>query len=121
MTAYRCCEHCDLDPETGLCWAHKIGHGGSCLKCPEKSGGRLPRTPGVDPELVPVIRQAAEWLAAAGYPIEFRMPDLPPPPALWEALVDVIHEDKNGIWHGKRLSREETESWLRDEMGDDRA
>lgn len=65
------------------------------------------------------LRQAAEWLAATGYPIDFRMPDLPPPPALFSALVDVVHEDADGKWHGNELTRDETESWLRCEMGED--
>lgn len=63
------------------------------------------------------LREAAEWLASTGYPIDFRMPDLPPPPALFAALVDVVHQDAGGEWHGNELTRDETESWLLDEMG----
>ena len=63
------------------------------------------------------LTAAAEWLVATGYPVEFTMPDLPPPPALWSALVDVIHADADGKWHGNELTRDEVEAWLRFEAG----
>lgn len=64
------------------------------------------------------LREAAEWLAnAIGFPVEVKMPDAPPPAALWDALVDVVHEDADGRWHGHELSREDVAAWLRDENG----
>ena len=65
-----------------------------------------------------VLAEAAAWIAdSIGYPIETRMPDYPMPQALWDALVDHIHADRSGDWHGNTLDREETESWLADEAG----
>ena len=63
------------------------------------------------------LTAAAEWLAATGYPVDFTLPDSPPPPGLFEALVDVVHADKDGYWHGNELTRDEVDSWLRCEAG----
>lgn len=64
------------------------------------------------------LRQAAAWIAESiGYPVEVKMPDHPMPEALWQALVDHVHEDASGRWHGNELGREDTESWLADEAG----
>jgi hypothetical protein len=64
------------------------------------------------------LAEAAAWIAEAiGYPIETRMPDHPMPAALWDALVDHIHADEAGKWHGNELDRDETESWLACEAG----
>lgn len=68
------------------------------------------------------LREAADWLARTGYPVQFTMPDLPPPASLFAALVDVVHADKTGEWHGNELTRDEVEFWLQDEAGlNDRA
>lgn len=67
------------------------------------------------------LREAAEWVAnSIGYPIETAMPDHPMPAALWSALVDVVHEDADGHWHGNSLDREDVDSWLCEEAGRDR-
>lgn len=63
------------------------------------------------------LRAAAEWLAEAGCPVQIAMPDTPAPTALWELLVDVIHADATGGWHGNELSRDEVASRLADEAG----
>ena len=64
------------------------------------------------------LREAAAWIAESiGYPVEIKMPDCPTPEALWQALVDHVHEDAAGRWHGNELDREDTESWLADEAG----
>lgn len=60
----------------------------------------------------------AEWLAESfGYPIQVQMPADPPPPELWEAIVDHVHADADGRWHGNSLTREEVRTWLLDEGG----
>jgi hypothetical protein len=64
------------------------------------------------------LRAAAVWVAESiGYPVECKMPDDPMPQALWDALVDHVHADVAGKWHGNDLDREDTESWLADEAG----
>lgn len=64
------------------------------------------------------LAAAAAWIAESiGYPVETRMPDHPMPQALWDALVDHIHADPGGQWHGNTLDREDTESWLAEEAG----
>lgn len=64
------------------------------------------------------LREAAAWVAESiGYPIQVTMPDHPMPDRLWAALVDHIHADESGRWHGNELDREETESWLAAEAG----
>ncbi|MAE64171.1 MAG: hypothetical protein CMJ18_07830 [Phycisphaeraceae bacterium] len=67
------------------------------------------------------LREAAAWLAEGlAYPIDFSIePNCPMPHALWSALVDHVHADKSGKWHGNALDREDTESWLADEAGRD--
>lgn len=68
-----------------------------------------------------VLRDAAEWVAdAVGYPVQSTYPDAPMPNALWDALVDHIHADQTGAWHGNTLDGEDVESWLADEAGRDR-
>lgn len=62
-----------------------------------------------------VTRETAEWLAEIGYPIQISMPDHVPPAAVWSALIDVIHEDADGDWHGNELTREEVSAWMDDE------
>lgn len=65
-----------------------------------------------------VLLEAAAWVAESiGYPVEVKMPDHPAPQALWDALVDHIHADVKGKWHGMELDRESTEWWLADEAG----
>jgi len=63
-----------------------------------------------------VLREAAQWLAATDYPDGWhtgaRVPD-----ALWEAFVDVVHEDEDGHWHGRELTREEVAEWMAEEAG----
>lgn len=62
------------------------------------------------------LREAAVWVAESiGYPVQVTMPGHPMPQALWDALVDHIHADKFGTWHGNELARDEVESWLADE------
>lgn len=64
------------------------------------------------------LRAAAAWVAeSVGYPVEAAMPDHPMPQALWDALVDHVHADESGKWHGNTLDREDTESWLAYEAG----
>lgn len=63
------------------------------------------------------VSQAAEWLATTGYPIEFTHQSRPRGP-LWDALVDTVHRDADGSWHGNDLDRDEVEAWLIDEAGD---
>lgn len=64
------------------------------------------------------MRQAAAWVAEGiGYPVQVTMPDHPMPQALWDALVDHVHADESGKWHGNTLDREDIESWLADEAG----
>jgi hypothetical protein len=64
------------------------------------------------------LLEAAAWIAeGVGYPVEAKMPDHPMPRSLWEALVDHIHADETGRWHGGQLTRQETASWLADEAG----
>ena len=63
------------------------------------------------------LTAAAEWLAATGYPLDFTFLDNQPPPGLFEALVDVVHADKDGGFHGNELTRDEVDSWLRYETG----
>lgn len=66
------------------------------------------------------LREAAAWIAESiGYPIECKMPERPMPEALWQALVDHVHADEAGRWHGNELDRDGTESWLADEAGRD--
>ena len=64
------------------------------------------------------LREAAGWLAQTGYPVQFATPDAPPPTALWDALVDVVHADETGEWHGHELTRDEVDSWLAAEAGE---
>lgn len=65
---------------------------------------------------VEALREAAGWIAEAiGYPIQVVMPDHPMPDALWAALVDHVHADSTGAWHGGELTREEVDAWLRTE------
>lgn len=64
------------------------------------------------------LKVAAEWLASTGYPCEWshRAGHLPPRP-LWDALVDYVHADADGKWHGGYLDREGVHYWLLDECG----
>lgn len=62
------------------------------------------------------LREAAEWIVRAGYPVDWGTAEHPPP-ALWEALVDAVHADPTGSLHGHELSREEVDAWLRHETG----
>lgn len=65
-----------------------------------------------------VLAEVAAWVAdSIGYPVEVRFPNHPMPQPLWDALVDHIHADESGKWHGNTLDREDTESWLADEAG----
>ena len=69
-------------------------------------------------ERADALAQVAAWVAdALGYPVEVRMPNHPVPQPLWDALVDHVHADESGKWHGNTLDREDTESWLADEAG----
>ena len=64
------------------------------------------------------LNEAADWVAdGIGYPIETSLPERPMPDGLWNALVDHVHADADGKWHGNTLDREDTESWLADEAG----
>lgn len=64
------------------------------------------------------LREAAAWVAEGiGYPVEAQLPEHPMPQALWDALVDHVHADESGKWHGNELAREDAESWLADEAG----
>lgn len=65
-----------------------------------------------------VLSEIAAWLAdEVGYPVQMQMPDAPAPGALIEALVDHVHRDTGGRWHGGELTHDEVRSWLLDEMG----
>lgn len=67
---------------------------------------------------VEALREAAAWIAESiGYPIETAMPNHPMPQALWDALVEHVHADEMGKWHGNTLDHEGTELWLADEAG----
>lgn len=67
--------------------------------------------------MVEALQEAAAWIAETlRYPTDFATEEHMPE-ALWEALVDHIHADKTGKWHGNELTREEIESWLADEAG----
>lgn len=64
------------------------------------------------------LAQAAAWVAEAiGYPVETTTPDAPMPNGLWEALIDHVHADKSGRWHGNELDREVVAEWLAEEAG----
>lgn len=64
------------------------------------------------------LREVAAWVAdRVGFPVEVSMPGAQPPSALWEAIVDHVHADTTGSWHGNDLAREDVDSWLRDEAG----
>lgn len=65
------------------------------------------------------LKAAAEWLASTGYPLEWHASgagQVPPRP-LWDALIDYIHTDPDGSFHGNELDRVDVESWLLDELG----
>ena len=65
------------------------------------------------------IASAAAWVAdGIGYPVQVAMPDHPVPSGLWDALVDHVHRDVEGKWHGGELTRDEVECWLFAEAGD---
>ena len=61
------------------------------------------------------LREAAEWLVARGFPFDFSW-GTPPPQGLWEAVIDVVHEDPRGEWHGNELTRESVREWLEMEL-----
>lgn len=63
------------------------------------------------------LHAIAAWLVAQGYPCDYRATSEPPPAALWEAIVDVVHLDADGTLHGNELTRDEVDSWLRGEAG----
>lgn len=64
------------------------------------------------------MSDAAAWIAeVVGYPIDFTFRDQPMPDGLWSALVDHVHFDASGRWHGNSLDREDVETWLADEAG----
>lgn len=71
--------------------------------------------------IAPKIREArleaVRWIMSLGYPVDVYMPENPLPEALWNLLVDEIHRDDTKTWHGGELTREEVESWLREEEG----
>lgn len=60
------------------------------------------------------LMDAARWLVALGYPFDWHGgQDAPSPPlALREAVIGVVHEDRDGKLHGNTLSRDETQAWL---------
>lgn len=62
------------------------------------------------------LRQAADWIIATGYVVDWNS-DMHPPADLWEAIVDAVHADPTGSLHGGALSREEVDAWLRFETG----
>ena len=59
------------------------------------------------------LREAAEWLVKVGYPFDFNFTPRAPEP-LWQAIVDVVHEDADGWMHGNELTRDEVAAWLVD-------
>lgn len=59
------------------------------------------------------LRGAAEWLVDIGYPFDFTFTPRAPEP-LWQAIVDVVHEDAGGNLHGNELDREQVADWLVD-------
>jgi hypothetical protein len=61
------------------------------------------------------LREAAEWLVARGYPVDWGW-SAPPPAELWEAIIDVYHEDADGSLHGNELTRESVREWLEMEL-----
>jgi hypothetical protein len=65
-------------------------------------------------ERVGDVLEAARWVMAMGYPYDWsRAPGAPPlPRGLREAIVDVAHEDPDGRFHGKKLTRDEARAWL---------
>lgn len=62
------------------------------------------------------LREVAQWLAATNYPTDWHT-DARVPNALWEAFVDVVHEDDDGRWHGRKLTREDVADWMAEEAG----
>ena len=62
------------------------------------------------------LREAAAWIIRIGYPHDWTGHEHPPA-AVWEALVDAVHDDPTGTLHGGELSREEAEAWMRVETG----
>ena len=62
------------------------------------------------------LREAAAWIIRIGYPHDWTG-DEHPPPAVWDALVDAVHDDPTGRLHGNSLSREEVEAGMRVETG----
>lgn len=59
-----------------------------------------------------IYRPVAQWLIDAGYPIDWHLTELPPT-ELWDAVVELVHEDADGRFHGRQLSREDVAAWLR--------
>lgn len=62
------------------------------------------------------LREAAAWIIRTGYPHDWTG-DEHPPPAVWNALVDAVHDDPTGKLHGGELTRQEVEAWMRVETG----
>lgn len=60
------------------------------------------------------LHEAAEWLVSVGYPMGWQSRTEPAPDALWQAVVDVVHEDRDGAFHGNKLTRDEVAEWLVD-------
>jgi hypothetical protein len=66
-----------------------------------------------------IYRPVAQWLLDIGYPLDWHTTE-PPPTDVWDAVVDLVHEDAGGRYHGRELTREEVEAWLMGEATDRR-
>jgi hypothetical protein len=64
-----------------------------------------------------IYRPVAQWLLDIGYLTDWR-PGVLPPTDVWAAVVDLVHEDAGGRFHGRELTREEVEAWLMGEAAD---
>lgn len=77
------------------------------------------REPAPPPATVdPAMLEAARWIVNAGYPLDFLLTHAAPPAPLREAIVAVVLEDADGIFHGNELDEAEVRAWLADETRD---
>lgn len=77
---------------------------------------REPTPPAVT--IDPAMLEAARWIVTAGYPLDFLLTHAAPPAPLREAIVAVVLEDADGIFHGNELDEDEVRGWLADETHD---
>lgn len=75
--------------------------------------------PAAEPE---AVADAARWLVASGYPIDWHVPDEAPPEPLRQAIIDHVWRDRSTDapdqreWHDG-LTRDQVDAWLTEEGG----